>query len=73
MRIGKLTGEHSMDLETEGKRATEMLQGKVVEKITRHRVREMCVEFTDGTRLYVDCNDDGVELSITDGPAYQGE
>jgi diphthamide synthase subunit DPH2 len=56
-----------MDLDTEAERATELLKNKVVDKVTRHRAKEVCVEFTDGTRLYVDHNADDIELSITDG------
>jgi hypothetical protein len=54
-----------MDLEAEAKRATKMLKGKVVAHVTRHRAEEICIEFTDGTRLYVDRSVNGVELSIT--------
>ena len=54
-----------MDLEAEAAKATEMLQGKAVAKVTRHRVKEVCVVFTDGTRLFIDQSAEGVELSIT--------
>lgn len=54
-----------MDLKAEGKRASKMLKGKVVGRITRHRAEEVCVEFTDGSRLYVDRQPEGLELSIT--------
>jgi hypothetical protein len=53
-----------MDLEHESKRATEMLAGKIVAKVYRHRPKELLIEFTDGTRLFVD--GEGLELSITD-------
>jgi molybdopterin-binding protein len=56
-----------MNLEEESERATQMLKGKVVALVTRHRNEEVCVEFSDGTRLYVDRSEDGVELSITGG------
>ena len=56
-----------MDLEREAERATELLKGKVVARITLHRAKEVCVEFTDGTRLFVDHHPDEVELSITGG------
>jgi hypothetical protein len=55
------------DLAQEASRATEMLQGKVVARIARHRDTEVLVEFTDGTRLFVDRSDSAVELSITGG------
>lgn len=56
-----------MNLKAEAKLASEMLRGKVVARVTRHRAEEICVEFTDGARLYVDRKpeDEGLELSIT--------
>ena len=42
-----------------------MLKGKVVSIVFRHRLGEVGIEFTDGTRLFVDHVEDGVELSIT--------
>jgi len=56
-----------MDLKQESERATEMLKGKVVEKVLRHREKEVGIEFTDGTTLFVDAHQDEVELSITGG------
>ena len=56
-----------MNLEQEAERATELLKGKIVAKVMRHRANEVCVEFTDGTRLFVDNQAEGVELSITGG------
>jgi len=56
-----------MDLKQESERATEMLKGKVVEKALRHREKEVGLEFTDGTRLFVDAHDGELELSITGG------
>ncbi len=55
------------DLAQEAMRATQMLKGKVVARIARHRDTEVLVEFTDGTRLFVDRSDSAVELSITGG------
>jgi len=52
-------------LEQEAKRATELLQGKVVSEIWRHREGEFGIRFTDGTRLFVDHTPTGVEVSIT--------
>ena len=52
------------DLIAEAERATELLAGKIVARVTRHREAEVMIEFTDGTRLYVDGGGDGVELSI---------
>lgn len=62
-----LDGERVMDLDAESEHATELLKGKIVARVVRHRAEEVCVEFADGTRLYVDRSDDGVELSVTSG------
>jgi len=52
-------------LEHEAKRATEMLKGKVVSVVWRHSEGQLGVQFTDGTRLFVDHTPTGVEVSIT--------
>jgi hypothetical protein len=51
-------------LEIEAERATDCLKGKVVSIVWQHRNGEVGIEFTDGTRLFVDHTPDGVELSI---------
>jgi hypothetical protein len=48
-----------------------MLKGKIVKVVRRHRVGEVLVEFTDGTRLFVDADGDEIELSITAGRSEQ--
>ena len=53
------------DLFHEATRATEMLRGKRVERIARRSEAEVLVEFTDGTRLFVDLSGSALELSIT--------
>lgn len=58
----------SSKLQQEAARATALLGGKVVAKIWRHREGEVGIEFTDGTRLFVDHTPSGVELSITGSP-----
>ena len=60
------------DLNDEARRATEMLAGKRVRRIWRHRPYEAVIEFTDGTRLFVDGRDVSLELSVTDGPNGDG-
>ncbi|MGV3533346.1 MAG: hypothetical protein ACO1QR_13345 [Chthoniobacteraceae bacterium] len=52
------------DLEAEAVRATEMLRGRLVSKVWRHRPGEIVLEFDDGTRLFVDSSAP-LELSIT--------
>jgi hypothetical protein len=54
-------------LSKEAERATELLRGKEVATVWRHRKGEVVIEFEDGTRLFVDWTQDGVELSITNG------
>ena len=54
-------------LSAEAERATELLRGREVATVWRHRKSEMGIEFTDGTRLFVDGTREGVELSITPG------
>lgn len=60
------------DLAGEAERATMMLAGKEVCQVWRHRAGEVGIEFTDGTRLFVDQNGEGLELSITGGKPDDG-
>jgi hypothetical protein len=53
-------------LNKEAKKATTMLKGKTILQVWRHRPKEIGIEFTDGTRLFVDMQEDGLELSITE-------
>ena len=52
-------------LKKEASKATKMLKGKVVEKVWRHRAKEIGIQFTDGSRHFVDMEPDGLEISIT--------
>lgn len=54
-----------MDIENEAKEATKLLEGKIVSNVFRHRIEEVGIEFTDGTRLFIDIKAEGLELSIT--------
>ena len=56
-----------MTLEEEAERATELLAGKVLERVLRHRPGEILVQFTDGSRLLADVKGTSLELSITGG------
>ncbi len=58
--------EKMSTLQLEAERATEMLCGKTVSMVWRHRPGEVGIEFTDGTRLFVDRTPNGVELSIAE-------
>jgi hypothetical protein len=52
------------DLDDEAARATEMLRGRAVKQVWRHRLTEIGIEFEDGTRLFID-SAAALELSIT--------
>ena len=54
-----------MTLDDEEGRATELLRGKAVASVRRHRPQEVLIEFADGTRLFVDTTSEPLELSIT--------
>jgi len=53
------------DLENEAARLTDLLKGKAVKIVRRHRPSEIVIEFDDGTRLFVDRISNGLEFSIT--------
>lgn len=59
--------DEKKNLEAEGQRASEMLKGKVVQTVWRHRPGEVGIQFTDGTRLFLDTTEGSIELSITGG------
>lgn len=62
-----------MTLENEAQRLTELLSGKAVTKVWRHRNSELAIEFMDGTRLFIDGpNQEPLELSVT-GPIAEGD
>ncbi len=56
-----------MNLEEESHKATRMLKNKVIDVLWRHQPCEVVIQFTDGTRLFIDQTSDGLELSITEG------
>jgi len=56
-----------LELKLEADRATEILKGKKVLKILRHRIGEFGIEFTDGKRLFLDHQPESIEISITEG------
>jgi hypothetical protein len=62
-----IADSHGMNtLDEESSTATALLAGKTVTHVIRHRPNEMLVEFSDGTRLYVDATDGRLELSVTE-------
>ena len=52
-----------MNLEDEANQSTEILRGKTVERIVRHREGEILIKFVDGSRLFAN-SDTPLELSI---------
>ena len=54
-----------MNLSTESFQATELLKGKTISVIKKLRKKEILIEFTDGTRLFVDWKQNELEFSIT--------
>ncbi|RYF17986.1 MAG: hypothetical protein EOO30_05425 [Comamonadaceae bacterium] len=59
----------SQQLSQEAAAATAALAGKIVVRLERHRESELLVEFSDGTRLFIDGTASHLELSITGGLA----
>ncbi|HXH69968.1 MAG TPA: hypothetical protein VNI60_06420 [Pyrinomonadaceae bacterium] len=53
-----------MNLPKETQRATKMLKGKTVDSVKNFRKKEVLIEFTDGTRLFVDWQESELEISI---------
>ena len=56
-----------MTLEEEARRDTELLRGKTVRLVLRHRPNEVGIEFTDGTRFFANAKPDGLDISILGG------
>jgi hypothetical protein len=54
------------DLENEAAKLTELLRGKAVKLVRRHRAKEIMIEFDDGTRLFVHTVSEPLEFSVTD-------
>jgi len=55
-----------MALKEEERELHRLLRGRTVKRILRNRRKELVIEFSNGTRLFVDGNDKGaLELSVT--------
>jgi hypothetical protein len=52
------------DLDAEAQHLTRVLGGKTVRVVWRHRPREFGIEFTDGTRIFIDAQGEGLESSL---------
>jgi hypothetical protein len=53
------------NLQKEARQLTKMLKGKTVDVVWRHRKEEVGIQFTDGTRLFIDQTPNGLDYSIT--------
>jgi hypothetical protein len=58
-------GRPMADLEDEAVQLTDLLRGKIIKALRRHRSDEMLIEFDDGTRLFIDRTSGGLEFSVT--------
>ena len=58
-----------VDLEDEAAKLTDLLRGKIVKVVRRHRSREVAIAFEDGTCLFVDNISDGLDFSVVGGEA----
>ena len=56
-----------LSLEEEAARLSELLIGKPVRRVRRHRRTELAIEFEEGTSLFVNRSDAGLEFSVTGG------
>jgi len=57
------------ELAEESRRLNNLIRGKAVKRTKRFRPSELLIEFEDGTRLFVNAVDGGLELSVTEGVA----
>ncbi|HUP60474.1 MAG TPA: hypothetical protein VNA69_08675 [Thermoanaerobaculia bacterium] len=65
-RSGKapIIAETEDELAREARTLARFISGKTVRQVWRHRSGELGLEFTDGTRLFVDHAENGLEFSI---------
>ena len=54
--------------EDEATELTDLLRGRTVKVLKRHRSTEVLIEFDDGARLHVNAVPDGLEFSVTGTP-----
>ncbi len=52
-------------LEQEARSMSDELKDKVVAYVLRQRDKEAIIQFTDGSRLYIEAGADGIELSTS--------
>jgi hypothetical protein len=65
--LRSLSEQHmAIDLETDAERMSQLLRGKAVRVVQRHRTIEVLLQFEDGTRLFVNAIADRLDFSITE-------
>jgi hypothetical protein len=55
------------DLDDEEQRLQSLIADKVIAQVRRHRASELILEFSDGSRLFVNADGQDLDLSVT-GP-----
>jgi len=53
------------NLKEESIKVTKLLEGRKVQAVVRNKPSEVLIQFTDGSRLFIDINNEDLELSIT--------
>ncbi len=53
------------DLNDEAQRLQSLIADKVIAKVRRHRASELVLEFSDGSRLFVNADGQDLDLSVT--------
>jgi hypothetical protein len=59
-------------LDAEGPRLTKLLAGKTIKVAKRHRESEVMLEFTDGSRFFVNSGPMKLDISVTGGQEDDG-
>ena len=55
------------NLKEESIEATKLLAGRKVQAVVRHKSSEVLIQFSDGSRLFIDISNNELELSISGG------
>ena len=53
------------DLKDEERRLQSLIADKVIAQVRRHRAGELMLEFSDGSRLFVNVDGQDLDLSVT--------
>ncbi len=63
--MGQSSVKNTLSLRDEEKRMLKLLKNKIVSKVFRHRAKEVGLEFTDGTRMFIDHLGNRLDITIT--------